>query len=68
MIGGRGGNDRILKILGPPPEKPDEELCEEALLLRKLRRSIPVDFFEQRRRQIVPVLKGQCSIDGEEVE
>jgi hypothetical protein len=63
MIGGRGGKEDILRILGPPAVKPDEELSPEALLLRKLRRALPVD----DRRRPATVLRGQRAFDGQEV-
>jgi len=61
MIGGSGGN--VLRVLGPPTEKPDAELSHEALRLRKLRRAIGAS----DRRQVA-VLKGQRDFDGGEVE
>ena len=63
VIGGRGGNEDILRILGPPAVKADNELSSEALLLRKLRRALPVD----DRRRPTTVLKGQRAFDGAEV-
>lgn len=61
MIGGSGGN--VIRSLGSPPEKPDEELAPHVLVLRKLRRALSVG-----DRRPIPVLKGQRAFDGEEVE
>jgi hypothetical protein len=61
MIGGRGGT--VLRSLGPPEETPDEHLPPDVLLLRRLRRALTIS----ERRPIAP-LKGQRTIDGEEVE
>jgi hypothetical protein len=56
VIGGNGGN--VLRALGPPPEKPDEELSPEALQLRKFARAL-----RGGERRPARVLEGQVSLE-----
>jgi hypothetical protein len=57
MIGGNGGN--VLRELGPPPRKPDEELSPEALQLRKFARALRGGEPDRPAR----VLDGQVSLE-----